>query len=173
MPPLPVPAVAVPLVAFALAEALLPPAPPAAPLPAAPPMLPVEVSEFPLTVPVRLVVALIVELLEVEGLLELLLKVDAPLTAVPLSNALPEPMVCDAVEFSFACGLPLPAWVEVAVAVCALTVPGPLLVFVGLAKALDAPNVSAIAVDMSVLFILFSPLGLQGGRGGMPAPVDW
>ena len=57
-----------------------------------------------------------------------------------------------------------------AVAVWALTVPGPLLVFVGLAMAPDAPNVSAIAVDISVLFILVSPLGTQSGRGNMPAP---
>lgn len=173
MPPLPVPPLAMPLFALALAEALLPPAPPAAPLPAIPPVLPLEVTLLLLTVPFRLVVAVIVELLVVEGLLELLVKVDAPLIAVPFSNALPLPMVCDAFEFSFACGLPLPPWVEVAVAVWALTVPGPLLVFVGLAKALDAPNVSAIAVDMSVLFILVSPLGLQSGRGDMPAPVAW
>ncbi len=126
-----------------------------------------------LTEPVRLVVAVIVELLVVVGLLELLVRVDAPLTAVPLSNALPVPMVCVALEFSFACGLSLPPWVEVAVAVWALTGPGPLLVLVGFAMALDAPNVSAIAVDISVLFILVSPFGLQGGRGDMPAPVAW
>lgn len=58
-------------------------------------------------------------------------------------------------------------------AVWALTVPGPLLVLVGFAMALVAPNVRAIAVDISVLFILVSPLGLQSGRSDMPAPVTW
>ncbi len=87
-----------PLVELAFAEALLPPAPPAAPLPAVPPVLPYDETVLLVTVPFRLVVALIVELL----LFELLVKVDAPLTAVPLSNALPAPMVCVAVEFSFA-----------------------------------------------------------------------
>ena len=60
-----------------------------------------------------------------------------------------------------------------AVAVWALTVPGPLLVLVGFAMALVAPNVRAIAVDISVLFILISPLDLQSGRSDMPAPVAW
>lgn len=168
------PPVAEPLVEPALTAPLLPPAPPAAPLPLAPPMLPVGATLFPLTVPVKLVVAVIVELLLelvfTKGLLELVFMVDAPLIAVPLSNALPAPMVCVAEEFSFACGLPLPDWLEVAVAVWALTGPGPLLVFVGFAMAPEALNVSAIAVDISVLFILISPLNLQNGPSTMLFP---
>ncbi|MCD6733066.1 MAG: hypothetical protein LT103_05670 [Burkholderiaceae bacterium] len=78
----------------------------------------------------------------------------------------------DADEFSLACGLVVPPWFAVAVAVWATAPFGsPLLPLAGFANVEPEPNASAIAVAMRVLFIrdLLEELSWKHGEEALRA----
>jgi hypothetical protein len=78
-----------------------------------------------------------------------------------------------AVESSFACGLPAPPCVVVAVAVCVVVASLPLLplLLVGLANADPDANMKAIAVAKVLLVIEISPFMGCGARENLE-PAD-